>query len=114
MSEFTKGKWEVGQLLDGSNQWVIITNRDTPDEHIAAVIQGCYKVVAPMQLEPLLEQTVANARLIAAAPEMYDELYEALQLLKGKSLYNGDEFSQQAESIQELLARIDGTEATHD
>ena len=38
--------------------------------------------------------------LIAAAPEMYDELYDALQL--------GDEFSKQAKSIQALLERIDG------
>ena len=46
--------------------------------------------------------------LIAAAPEMYDELYDALQLLKGKSSWDGDEFSKQAKSIQDLLERIDG------
>ena len=50
----------------------------------------------------------AIGRLLAAAPEMYGELYEALQLLHGKSCYDGDEFSNQAESIRELLARIEG------
>ncbi len=52
----------------------------------------------------------AIGRLLAAAPEMYGELYEALQLLQGKSSYDGDEFSQQAKSIRELLASIDGKE----
>ena len=103
MSEFTKGKWEAGQLLDGSNQWIIITNRGTPDEHIAAVIQGCYKVIAPMQLEPLLEQTEANARLIAAAPEMY-------KLLKIVGFGSCDDCMPMLDAARKLLARIDGKE----
>ena len=59
------------------------------------------------------DETDANGRLIAAAPEMYEELYEALQLIRGHSSYKGDEFDQQARSIQALLARIDGEEANH-
>ena len=109
MSEFTKGKWEAGQLLDGSNQWIIITNRGTPDEHIAAVIQGCYKVIAPMQLEPLLEQTEANARLIAAAPEMYEALCE-LVCLDGCTSCSCQSRADAIKEAQELIAHIDGRE----
>ena len=53
-------------------------------------------------------------RMRDAAPEMYDELYEVLQLLEGKSSWDGDEFSKQAQSIKELLARIDGKEDSHE
>ena len=52
----------------------------------------------------------AAMRLIEAAPDMYDELYDALQLIKGKSSYEGDEFDVQAKSIRELLNRILGKE----
>ena len=53
-------------------------------------------------------------RLRSYAPEMYDQLYEALQLCKGMSSYDGDEFGEMAEDIAELLARIDGEEAKHE
>lgn len=52
----------------------------------------------------------ANARLIANAPEMYDELYENLQFFKGNSVDERDEYAKYARSIQALLARIDGEE----
>ena len=92
MSEFTKGKWIIDR--DGSA--------------IFSDSEDCY--VAELSPANSDEQVAANARLIAAAPDMYDELYDALQLLKGKSSWDGDEFSQQAKSIQELLSRIDGKE----
>ena len=56
------------------------------------------------------DEKKANERLIAAAPEMYEQLYEALQLCEGKSSYDGDEFCEQAKNIRELLERIDGEE----
>ena len=97
MSEFTKGKWEVQdwtEKLDGEflPEYAVCVG----DEWIADCADN-----------------EANARLIAAAPEMYDELYEALQLLRGKSSYEGDEFSCEAKFIQELMARIDGKEVNH-
>ena len=92
MSEFTKGKWGI----------------DRNDYSIYSDSEDC--CVADLYPVDSNEQLVANARLIAAAPDMYDELYDALQLLKGKSSWDGDEFSQQAKSIQELLSRIDGKE----
>ena len=55
-----------------------------------------------------------NERMIAHAQEMYDQLYEALQLCKGMSSYDGDEFGEMAEDIAELLARIDGEETKHE
>lgn len=100
MSEFTKGEWKAfyGEKFHTIRQ----AHADDEQGHdygngelIAHVVQW-HK-----------GHDWANARLIAAAPEMYGELYEALQLMKGKSSYDGDDFSQQAKSIEELLMRID-------
>ena len=81
MSNFTRGKWEAHP------------NRVIVNGHVLALVNFGRD---------------ANVRLIAAAPEMYDELYEALQLCAGHSSYEGDDFDEQAKSIRELLARIDG------
>ena len=87
MSNFTPGKWKYWKY------------KKYPCWYIGQELEDTY-----------LAQTYseANARLIAAAPEMYDELYEALQLCAGHSSYEGDDFDEQAKSIRELLARIDG------
>ena len=50
-----------------------------------------------------------DARLIASAPEMYEELCEALEFFKKESFYS-DEAKTYIKSIEELLARIDGEE----
>ena len=91
MPKFTPGEWEAEKIYDAS--WVVFA-KDLP-------VAEC-------------NNNEANARLIAAAPDMYDELYEALQLCEGKSSYDGDEFAIQAKSIRELLAYIDGKETAND
>lgn len=87
MSEFTKGKW----TYDAKKGFI------TSDGY--TIITVCY---------PETKEAQSIGRLIAAAPDMYDELYDVLQLLMGKTSYDGDEFSQQAKSIQELFDSIDG------
>ena len=88
MPKFTSGKWKV-EMVYGDYPIVTADGR---------IVADCFN-------------NEANARLIAAAPEMYVELYEALQLCAGHSSYDGDDFSEQAKSIRELLARMDGEEA---
>ena len=97
MSKFTGGEWKYLQSplrgLGGDEQWYLI---GSPERAVGFI------------------RHEEDAKLIAAAPEMYDELYEVLQLLQGKSSYDGDEYSQHAEDIRGLLACIDGKEATHE
>ena len=81
MSKFTKGQWRV---------------KYNP------IIQGIFdEDNNPVQLNE------ANARLIAAAPEMYELLEDVAWYLE-QIADDDDESSKYASSIQELLARIDG------
>ena len=91
MSKFTKGKWIIDR--DGSA--------------IFSDSEDCY--VAELSPANSDEQVAANARLITAAPEMYELLYEALQELKGYDPI-GNGISTIYPYIEELLARIDGKE----
>ena len=100
MSDFTKGKWKVDAhtIRVSCRVFRSVKTGDVEYGNIAIIptIHGMSE-----------QEALANACLIAAAPEMYGELYEALQLCEGKSSYDGDEFASQAKSIRELLARID-------
>jgi flagellar biosynthesis regulator FlbT len=96
MKSFTQGNWTI----DNENGGLSIASKNDDGE--------IFRFMCDM-IDDFIPQNevLANARLIANAPEMYDELYEALQLIKGTSSYEGDMFDQQAKSIQELLDRID-------
>ena len=88
MSKFSQGKWRCewddNKYIWGANDEVI----------------GELYFTTP-------EETKANARLIAAAPEMYQKLKSAVSYCS-----YAEEFSPAAKivakSIKELLARIDG------
>ena len=84
MNEFTKGKWNVAP--DGC---VILPNG---------------KWYLPCRTLDSNNETMANARLIAAAPEMYDALDTC-----AKILYGLHEFAA-AQKVHKLIARIDGKE----
>ena len=85
MSKFTKGKWIIDR--DGSA--------------IFSDSEDCY--VAELSPANSDEQVAANARLIAAAPEMYELLKKILD-----DTQNG-QFARE-DLLKELLARIDGEE----
>ena len=92
MSKFTKGKWSI--CMDGS-----IEITDENGEFVMAIndITGA---------EDNDEEIDANLRLIAAAPEMYEELNFAINALRGGNAYD----RKRADEIEALLDRIDGKE----
>ena len=94
LSYFTKGKWSCDQLPpDKNDRSIPIT---TPMAFIAKVL-----------LRHDVSEMEANARLIAAAPEMY-------KLLTAVANYKPDIVWDVAFRAKELLARIDNEEAEHE
>ena len=81
MSEFTAGKWEV-EMVYGDHPIVTVERR---------IVADCFN-------------NEANARLIVAAPEMY----ELLGILE--SVRHEEDVIWLKEAVQELLARIDSEE----
>ena len=86
MSEFTKGKWIIDR--DGSA--------------IFSDSEDCY--VAELSPANSDEQVAANARLIAAASEMYELLKIWVQIQVQPTLMNAKD------TARKLLDRIDGKE----
>ena len=100
MCEFTKGQWEAGIDTSSMLSYVWTKLKNIPAK--IAVMHRCPYIKDKEQL--------ANARLIAAAPEMYELLIFAMA-----SLRDGDIPAQRvADRIEELLVRIDGEEAEHE
>ena len=91
MSKFTQGKWSVRQGA-GIDEIDVV---DTEDRSI------CVLFYYPVTKR---EEEEANARLIAAAPEMYELLKEVVQ-------WKDDCVWDAMFKAQKLLARIDDDEA---
>lgn len=90
MSKFTGGKWEV-DVIYGDHYVVFTNDRIVADNRIVADCFG----------------SNANARLIAAAPEMY-------KLLTAVANYKPDIIWDVVSHAKELLLRIDGEEAANE
>ena len=101
MPEFTKGKWEAGKV-EGKNQWLIISDRDTEKENVIAEIHNVYEIIAPRRMNALPAETEANARLIASAPDMYKILSVIWDMLSEVDLDADIE-----DDIHEILKYID-------
>ena len=106
MSGFTKGKWKYSEKLqqvtaypEGPGNWLIVGGFPTyPDEQVMwKEITGklCWNG----------DETDANGRLIAAAPEMYELLKIWTEIQAQPTLMEAQK------KAQELLAYIDGEEA---
>ena len=101
MSEFTKGKWEA-LFLHGE---VICSDRNVIVARTAS-LRHCYHLREKNKAD---DERTANARLIAAAPEMY----ELLKVLVQRE-YDNTVTALLALEAEKLLARIDGKETNHD
>ena len=106
MSSFTRGTWEIQSNTNAKKGTTIEIYAVPEDEEALPVkvarVMSCNKEIPP-------DQRMANARLIAHAPEMYELLHEAMQDLQHyetKVSYKKTLW----EIIQEELDRIDGKE----
>ena len=97
MSKFTKGKWEVVNAGEKNFKTQLFYGY-----HVFSAAKPIAKIFEA--LDDNGNNTQANARLIAAAPEMYE-------LLKrfAECRHEGDMFDIM-QNAHELVARIDGKE----
>ena len=100
MSKFTSGTWSVG--INGKYGPYVYANEG---DAIIAVIRSCGYISESEGKETVRQ---ANARLIAAAPEMYRMLREELI---PTSDYGGMLSFSRESKVHKLLACIDGEEA---
>ena len=95
--KFTKGEWVV--YLDDDSEQIVIGadsyNKD-PSEYFS-----CHKMMVDCDVDD--EEAVANAHLIAAAPDMYEKLKEILEYIE-ESIGESDG----TRSIETLLAKARG------
>ena len=98
MSEFTKGKWTA------DNRGVYIFTHDF-DMMICQMRGWAYLKAQGLSDDEAINVQKANARLIAAAPEMYRLLKEELIPI---SDYGGIVSLSREDKVSRLLALIDG------
>ncbi len=84
----TPGKWDCGESIDG--MWYVETDH-APGEMIAEIMMR-----APGEAE-------ANARLMAAAPEILAALVEAAELIEILSPIQGDTLSRVRATIDKAM-----------
>lgn len=87
MSEFTKGEWKIDKDFD------IYIDKNNDKQYIAIIYFGVF----------FSREIRANARLIAAAPEMYQLLHDELTGEAGGTLSSAHE-----SKVRKLLTKIDG------
>ena len=109
MSEFTKGKWKY--MNDGT----IRACRPNSDILINIIeMAGFEDFKKVLGEEKAREMIDANARLAAAAPEMYKMIKNLVDGVTMAELLNGRQIIKVnpvlVESAKQLLARIDGDE----
>lgn len=80
MLKFTQGQWTANPLNDSGTQWLIMADKGTPQEKIIALTHGAFDVIPVTNNEraPSQSECVVNARLLAAAPEMFKLLDDFL------------------------------------
>ena len=102
MSKFLQGKW----IADDAGEYVFM---QTPEGlEMVAQMRGWSYLTKHLTPDEAIEVQKINARLIAAAPDMYELLKVWTQIGAQPTLKNA------RKQAEELLARIDGKEANDD
>ena len=111
MSKFTKGKWLLNKHFD------IVTEDDELCVALCCVMPTKKRYDDLNNDNVYNEETRANARLIAAAPEMYKRLSFFTGFVECPTNAWSDQekiLRNQMQDAKELLARIDGEESKNE
>jgi len=99
MSAFTKGPWEVSYWRDGLG----------PDKPAVTASGATIAITHPAPICPI-EESTANAHLIAAAPDMYEALDTILSWIDNWSpnFEDDDEWVDDRKRFDAILAKARG------
>ena len=97
----TPGPWHYSEVIRGRDQYY----RQIRADFKIAEVHACHSGVAGTKKGRAEDE--ANARLIAAAPEMYEVLSELLDTLEMSKGYGFDE---EYEKLRKVLAKVEGSE----
>lgn len=103
--KFTRGPWRSGIAIDRSNLIPILHDDPTP----GAISSPLAKVVARMSRA---DEAWANACLIAAAPDLYEALTEAMNYIHSVSVQSQKGFEKIDRRIHMALAKARGEKAS--
>jgi hypothetical protein len=96
MSEHTKGPWEISKIGNNYDQYVVYAEADTRGANIVNTVEG-----------------EANARLIAAAPDLLEackKLLTASQILDGSELPTAKDIQYFLDCCEETQSAISKAE----
>ena len=105
MTKHTSGPWEMGPIIAGEDIFILADNRKAA---IARASNLETYANTFEKLRPLAAECEANARLIAAAPDMLDALHHCYNIVSTGILHQS---SLSKDGIIELLK--DAQEAAH-
>ena len=113
MANFTPGPWSVPHFAQPNSRckcgYVLV------DGYCGAVATIHFSVDRRLENgdNPPLDEAIANAQIIAAAPDMYAALKNARAFVEcaHESLVNAEDKQECLESIDEALAKADGKQA---
>ena len=97
----TPGPWHYSEVIRGRDQYY----RQIRADFKIAEVHACHSGVAGTKKGRAEDE--ANARLIAAAPAMYEVLSELLDTLEMSKGYGFDE---EYDKLREVLAKVEGGE----
>jgi len=98
---FTPGPWHYSEVIRGRDQYY----RQIRADFKIAEVHACHSGVAGTKKGRAEDE--ANARLIAAAPEMYEVLQELADSMELAKNYG---YEKEHAMIQEVLAKVEGGE----
>ena len=98
---FTPGPWHYSEVIRGRDQYY----RQIRADFKIAEVHACHSGVAGTKKGRAEDE--ANARLIAAAPEMYEVLQELAESMELAKSYG---YEKEHAMIQEVLVKVEGGE----
>ena len=79
-TKFTKGQWSISDIITTNEHGVLSQQIDCQEAGLLSMISIYHNT-------ELTEEDSANAKLVAAAPDLFSACFSALQILKSENIF---------------------------